>query len=110
MKQAITYDKKFHTIQAQGKKIIDLSSVKDGSKAILYSRGAEQNGGLETTFRFYENTTYPFILDGLPMTPATLIRTIVENRMQVEGLVCLDEITNAYKTIITTQLPDIFNN
>jgi hypothetical protein len=110
MKQAVTYDRKFHTIEAQGKKIIDLSSVKDGSKAILYSRGAEQNRGLETTFRFYENTTFPFILDGLPMTPATLTRTIVENRLQVEGLICSDEISKAYQNIIATQLDDIFKN
>lgn len=110
MMAAITYDQQAQTIQANGRNVVDLSSVQNGSKAILYSKVAEQGSSFETTFCFDENRQRPFSLAVLPLTPANLIRTIIENKLQIEGLVCSEEINVAYETIVTAQLIDIFSN
>ena len=107
---AITYDQQAQTIQANGRNVVDLSSVKNGSKAILYSKAAEQGSGFETTFCFDGNRQHPFSLAVLPLTPANLIRAIIENKLHIEGLVCSEEISVAYKTIIAAQQIDIFSN
>jgi len=60
MSVQISYDKEVQVIRADGKNLIDLSSVKDGSKATLYSRrGSEQDSAFEAIFRFNDDEQCP---------------------------------------------------
>ena len=105
MSVQISYDKEVKVIRADGKNLIDLSSVKNGSKATLYSRrGSEQDSAFEAIFRFNDDERCPFILDVMSLTPATFIRTLVENGLQINGLKCSGEIANTYRVIRNTRL------
>jgi len=105
MSVQISYDKEVQVIRADGKNLIDLSSVKDGSKATLYSRrGSEQDRAFEAIFRFNDDEQCPFILDVMSLTPATFIRTLVENGLQINGLKCSGEIAKTYRVIRNKRL------
>lgn len=102
----ITYDKEKQAIRADGKNLIDFSAVKDGAQAILYSRrGSEQDQGFEKIFRFVDNELFPFCLGFASLTPASFIRTMVENGLQIDGLKCSGEIAEAYRVVKNKRLP-----
>ena len=105
MSAQIIYDKKVQVIRVNGENLIDLSSVKYGSKATLYSkRGSEQDIAFEAIFNFHDNELFPFSLDALSLTPASFIRTLVENGLLVVGLECSGEFAKAYRVIKSKHL------
>jgi len=100
MKDIIVYDKKCQAIRVNGEKMIDLSAVTSGSRAILYPKTcSEQDYAFETTFNFSENECFPFLLDEFSFTPASLVRTLVENELMISGLEYSGELAKAYRTL-----------
>lgn len=108
--QKITYDKSIKAILAEGKNVVDLSSVEDGTTAILSSRVAgEDGGGGETTFRFVPSEHFPFCLGSACLGPVTLMKAIVENKLQLKNLKCSHEIARIYRGVTSQIIDNILN-
>lgn len=110
MTAQIIFDKNKRAIMVNGKNIVDLRDVPDGSIATIYPKNTTMLDGYETTLTINYDSLTPFNLDFAELSASTFVRTIVENKLKVQGMKCSDDITDTCETIKQRRLKDILNN
>lgn len=83
----------------RGKTVVDLAEVAPGAGARLFSGATTDFVGLDTTFSLADGPK-PFVLASTPLSVGCFIRAIVENRVQIEGMVTDREITEVYRQLV----------
>lgn len=91
----VTFDTNSNHISFNGKVIVDFSMVQNSAKATLYSGVSEDLYSFETEFQLTGSNS-PFDLKITALSPTGLIRAIVENRLEVEGMVVSKSIEEVY--------------
>lgn len=91
----VIFDAQNSHLSFDGKVIVDLSKVQDCAKATLYSGVTADFTGFETEFQM-NASNYPFDLRITTLSPTGLIKAIVENRLEVEGMVVSTFIQEVY--------------
>lgn len=91
----VKYDRNSKTISFNGTTIVDMSLVPKTAKATFYSGVTVDFQGFDTAFKF-DSTKTLFDLQVAAFSATGFIRAIVENRLEVEGMVVSDVIHQAY--------------
>ena len=95
----ICYDKRDKTILFGDKRIVDMSKVPENAPGKAYSKVTTDSFGADIRL-VIEDSLYPFNIQLASFTPAGFVRAIVENRLEVEGMVSIAEIRGAYDYIL----------
>ena len=83
------------TIQFNDETIIDLSNVSKQASAMLFSASTTDFGGIKTTFSIHDSQI-PFSIAAMPFSVSGFIRAVVENRIEIEGMIITPRIMDAY--------------
>jgi len=95
-RDTVKYDRNSNTISFKGTAIIDMSLVPETAKATFYSGVTIDFQGFDTVLKF-DSTKMPFDLQVAAFNATGFIRAIVENRLEVEGMVVSNVIQKAYE-------------
>ncbi len=93
--KTFTFDRAKGTISFKGDVIVDMSMVPHMAKAKLFSGVNMDCLGFDTDF-CVTNSSSPFDLQITSLSPTGLIKAIVENCLQVEGMIISQNIDDAY--------------
>ncbi len=93
--KVFSFDRNHNTISFKGDIIVDMSLVPPVAKAKIYSGLNEDCDGIDTAFSVTESTS-PFNLQITSLSATGLIKALVENCLQVEGMVVKKKIDEAY--------------
>jgi len=104
-KSHFNYDREKNTIYFNGTVIVDMSRVPEKAKAVVYSAVTVDLRGFDIEFQI-NRSSFPFDLKFAALSPVGLIKAIMENRLEVEGMVVSTEIQEAYKKIGSNDLPN----
>ncbi len=91
----LNYDKENMRISFLGDMIVDVSKVPQRAKATIYSVLSSDFEGVKTEFQV-NGTQQPFDIKLATLSPTGLIKAIVENRLEVEGMIVSTAIEKAY--------------
>ncbi len=93
--KSFTYDREKNTISFKGDIIVDMSMVPQMAKAKIFSAVSMDCNGIDTDFCVTDSFS-PFDLQITSLSPTGLIMAIVENCLQVEGMIVSQNINEAY--------------
>ncbi len=94
------YDQENKNISFDGDIVVDVSQVPQQAKATIYSGVTADFDGFETEFQVNASKR-PFDLKITTLSPTGLIKAIVENRLEVEGMLVSNAIQRAYTYLET---------
>ncbi len=96
------YTFQFHkddaTVLFNGRIVVDLHKVPNNAKAKVHSAFQFQSPCVETNFTI-DDSKVPFHVDFVSFTPKALIKAIIENHLEVEGMIVHEDIQDAYDYI-----------
>ncbi len=95
LQKTFTFDRAKSTISFKGDVIVDMSLVPHMAKAKIFSGVSTDCLGFDTDFCVTDSTS-PFDLQITSLSPTGLIKAIVENCLQVEGMIVSQNIDKAY--------------
>ncbi len=102
-RDTVRYDSNSNTISINGTTIVDMSLVPETAKVTFYSGVTTDFQGFDTVLKF-DNTNTPFDLQVAAFSVTGFIRAIVENRLEVEGMVVCDVIHQVYTNLCENDL------
>jgi len=91
----VRYDKNMRVITIKGRTIIDLQHVPENAEVIVYSKQDFDHGGHKTSLTF-KDSRQPFDFKFFTLTPEGLIAAIIENHLEVEGMIIHETLNEAY--------------
>ncbi len=97
----LSYQRDNSTIVFNKNIIVDLNKVPRNAKARIHFAFKMDSPSVETYFTI-EDSNFPFHIEFASFTPKTLVRVIVENHLEVEGMVVHEDIQDAYDFIVRT--------
>lgn len=95
-RDTVKYDRNSNIISFNGTTVVDMNLVPETAKATVYSGVSVDAPGFDTVFQVDSTNNAPFDLQVAAFTATGFIRAIVENRLEVEGMVVSDVIEQAY--------------
>ncbi len=100
------YTFQFHrddaTVVFNGRIVVDLQKVPSNAKAKVHSAFQLHSPYVETNFTI-DDSRSPFHVEFASFTPKTLIKAIIENHLEIEGMIVHEDIQEAYDFITRTE-------
>ncbi len=95
LQKVFKFDRTNNTISFKGDVVVDMSLVAPVAKAKIFSGVNLDYVGFDTDFCVTKSNP-PFDLQITSLSPTGLIKAIVENCLQVEGMIVSQTINDAY--------------
>lgn len=96
--ERLAYDREKAAVIYRGKTVISLAGVDGQAPARIYSSISADAGGMETRFAITASTK-PFQIDESSLSVNGLLRAVVENRFEVEGMLVSETIGEVYSQL-----------
>lgn len=94
----LQYDSDRAEIHYRGKAVISLGRAARGAPARIYSRAQDDCCGVPARF-FVTGASRPFRIDEAALSAKGLLRAVVENRFEAEGMVVDDSVDEVYRIL-----------
>ncbi len=101
--RSLRYQRDTSTVVFNENIIVDLNMVPRNAKAKIHSAFKMDSPCVETIFTI-DDSNFSFHIEFASFNPKTFIRTIVENHLEVEGMVVYEDIQDAYDFIVNREL------
>jgi hypothetical protein len=98
VRNQVIFNRSKKVINFDGTVIIDLRPVAENAKARLFSKLEKDAFSYDTVFSI-QNTEKPFHFGSLLLGTEGFVAAVVENRLEIEGMLVKEGIEDAYKHI-----------
>lgn len=99
----LTFNTANLTISFKGKVVIDLTEIPENPSARIYSGLSSDFEGMPTTFSIQRFGQNPFNIGNTRLSLKAFLYSLVENRVEVEGMIIHDNLMEVYSHTIDRQ-------